>query len=167
MSCKSSGAMPLVVGIPLILMGALSVLAGIFGNSIINTPGTNGLDVVVSALAAIAGVFVIKLGSTFNAWVTGALAIVLLAYAGFSVDGERAYLMAESTVNGAKAAALAAGQVANSSQVDVSNSSSIPTGWRALTLNEHEWCRTNPKGKESQSCQLGICEKAKCGEEGK
>lgn len=171
MSYVSSGLTPLIVGGGMLVLGSLSVLTAIGGNAIIDTPASNGVDMLASIATSLVGLGVYKSKSTFTALLAAGLAITLTGYVSWAVNTKQAVNVVQAGVNAASAAATAAANSASVGSQQAQQYSGIPAGYRPITASERQWCTDNPS-RQSSGCTLGYCNakpisQGGCGAQGK
>lgn len=124
---NKAGVFTVVVGSAFIALGGLSILSTSGGTPIIDSPYPNAIDMLLSIMAVLIGVGVLKSG-TIAAILASLLATSLTAYASYSVDTTKAINITGAAVNAATTAATIATQsVAQSTRAYGNNLTTSPT----------------------------------------
>lgn len=170
-SYRSRGLLPVIVGSAAIIVGAISTLTSLAGNSIVETGVGNGANSVASILLLVTGFLLIKNGTTYAAILYGALVISLLTYGNYRVDTERTFgVIAAAGSAAVNATSAAASSVSSAPSFQASHSQSnngLHAGNRWLTTKELEWCARSSKNGQSKGCKTRQCPTTKCGVKGK
>lgn len=158
-SFKSSGISAPIIGLGMAFFGGLSAISSFFGPSVIDTPFESGGDGVIGIIIGVVGFLVAKRRDWLTAWLALTVCVVLLTYANYTFDGDRATTM----VSAAAKAAKAAGSAAKNSAYSDNNVTVIHAddARRPLTKREIDWCVQGEI--DSNNCRTRTCPIRVCG----